>query len=158
MEKQRKFITLFSDILDTSDANMEEYRKDIAICNEIEPEDVTDDDIYDVMYDEIDVAWDNITSDLNRYDEKHPDAKYTINGTLGLWWGKPTIQEVVVNSLLQAVEKCIGNDSTRNTEIKEDQYGCLYVDYHHHDGTNHFVIHKKEPNKKNINLTKEVWQ
>jgi hypothetical protein len=156
--KERKFKTLFTDILDTSDSNIEDYRQMLAEANDRIPEDIDDNLIYDCMYDDIDCDWENFTSEVKFYDKKHPDAEFTIDGQLGLWWGKPTIQTVTKNTLLEAIMTCIGNDSTQNTEIKEDQYGCLYVDYHHHDGTNQFVIHKIEnKRKKNIRFTKEVW-
>lgn len=155
--KERKFVTLFTDILDTSDSNMEEYRQMLAEANDRNPEDIDDDLIYDCMYDDINCDWENFTSEVKSYDKKHPDAKFTIDGQLGLWWGKPTIQTVTKDTLLEAIMTCIGDDSTRNTEIKEDQYGRLYVDYHHHDGTNHFVIMKKEPTKKNVNFRKEMY-
>ena len=156
--KERKFKTLFTDMLDTSDSNMEDYRQMLAEANDRIPEDIDDNLIYDCMYDDIDCDWENFTSEVKSYDKKHPEAEFTIDGQLGLWWGKPTIQTVTKNTLLEAIMTCIGNDSTQNTEIKEDQYGCLYVDYHHHDGTNQFVIHKIEnKRKKNIRFTKEVW-
>ena len=155
MKKQRKFTTLFSSEIDASDSNMGEYRQSIADCNDIMPEDVTDQDIYDSMYEDIDVDWDNILSDIDYYDRKHPNAEYLITGTLGLWDGPHPVARTE-KTLRDAVEACTVSNEDHWVEIKEDQYGCLFVDYHHHDGTNHFKIHKLEPNKKNVRLTQEV--
>ena len=157
MKKQRKFTTLFSSEIDASDSNMGEYRQSIADCNDIMPEDVTDQDIYDSLYEDIDVDWDNILSDIDYYDRKYPNAKYLITGKLGLWDGPHPIEKTE-NSLRDAVEECCCNIRGDHwDEIREDQYGCIYVDVHHHDGDNQFVIHKIEnKRKKNIRFTKEV--
>lgn len=64
------------------------------------------------------------------------NGRCVISGQLGLWWGSPTIEEVVCDSLVAAIKKCNQNDGL---EI----YECDgYVEVHsiHHDGTNIFEI------------------
>lgn len=48
--RQRKYKTLFTTILDTSEENMNAYRENIAECNDLELNEVSDDDIYRFMY------------------------------------------------------------------------------------------------------------
>lgn len=155
--KERKFVTLFSDILDTSDSNMEEYRQMLAEADDRNPEDIDDDLIYDCVYDDINCDWENFQYDIKAYDKKFPNAKYRITGSLGLWDGRHEIIPVVVKTLEAAINKCYGNDSTNDYTVEEDQYGKLHITYSHHDGNNYFVVMKLDPNEKNIRFTKEVW-
>ena len=61
-----------------------------------------------------------------------------IEGSLGLWWGKPTIEPVHCDSVYDAVKRCIGEDIDY---IKaEYDNGLIRVYATHHDGTNCFTI------------------
>lgn len=157
MSKERKYKTLFTTELDFSDANMSAYREDLAVANECEPEDISDDEVYDSMHEDINCDWENFQHDVRAYDKKFPNAKYCITGSLGLWDGRHEIIPVVVRSLEAAINKCYGNDSTSDYTVEEDQYGKLHITYSHHDGSNYFVVMKLDPNEKNVRFTKEVW-
>lgn len=65
------------------------------------------------------------------------NGRCIISGTLGLWWGRPTIKDVVCDSLVDAIKKCNQNDYI---EVYETDEGYLEVHSIHHDGTNIFII------------------
>lgn len=60
-----------------------------------------------------------------------------ISGRLGLWWGRPTIEEVMCDSLGEAVKKCWGDCDAVQVTSKG---GVVYVVAMHHDGRNCFEI------------------
>lgn len=60
-----------------------------------------------------------------------------ISGRLGLWWGRPTIEEVMCDSLGEAVKKCWGDCDAVQVTSKG---GVVYVVAMHHDGSNCFEI------------------
>ena len=60
-----------------------------------------------------------------------------ISGTLGLWWGKPAIKEVMCDSLGEAVKKCWGDCDAVQVTSKG---GVVYVVAMHHDGDDCFEI------------------
>ena len=108
--KQRNYTTLFTTELDLSDENIQAYKEEIAECNELPLDDVSDDDVYRLMYDDVDIDWDNFRSDCNAYDRKYRFSSYVIEGSLGLWNGKHKVIGESVD-LLGALDICIGNDS-----------------------------------------------
>lgn len=61
-----------------------------------------------------------------------------ITGTLGLWDGNHEIFPVEVDSINEALEKCISSDID-NIVLKHnnDKYE---LDCYHHDGINHFIL------------------
>lgn len=74
---------------------------------------------------------------------------FLIEGTLGLWWGKPTIYPVVVNGIVGAIKKCFGSCDDLDAELNTKD-GVIYVNSHHHDGCNCFTI-------KMLNKNGERW-
>lgn len=160
MKAKRNYKTLFTTFLDTSEENMNAYRENIAECNDLELDEVSDEDIYRFMYEDVDIDWDNFRSDCNAYDKKYPYSTYEVSGSLGLWDGRHTIYPEEEETLFKAIERCLGNSAQQDIVIKEDQFGSLYVEYHHHDGCNVFEIKRKDHNKnysQNIKFRKEVY-
>jgi hypothetical protein len=62
-----------------------------------------------------------------------------INGSLGLWWGKPTIAPVRCESVYDAVKKCMDGNYDKQVEVAYND-GKIEVKVAHHDGTNVFTI------------------
>lgn len=60
-----------------------------------------------------------------------------ISGRLGLWWGGPTIENEMCDSLSEAVKKCWGDCDAVQVTTKG---GVVYVVSLHHDGRNCFEI------------------
>ena len=159
MKDKRNYTTLFTTELDLSDENIQAYKEEIAECNDLELDDVSDDDVYRLMYDDVDIDWDNFRSDCNVYDRKHRFSSYVVEGSLGLWDGRHNVIGESAD-LLGALDICIDNDSMSDIVIKEDQFGSMVVEYHHHDGCNIFTIKRKDDNKRytqNIRFRKEVY-
>jgi hypothetical protein len=73
---------------------------------------------------------------------KEYNVPVTITGELGLWDGQHTIAPVKMDSVYDAVMKCIGRDSSYVTVYFVD--GSISVHAHHHDGCNCFTISAKK--------------
>lgn len=167
MKNKRNYKTLFTTELDLSDENIRAYKEDLLEQDETlglsyykSIDDIDDEDVYRFMYEDVDIDWDNFKSDCNAYDRKHPYASYQIIGSLGLWDGRHNIYPEERNSSLEAILGCLGNNAQEDIIIKEDQFGSMVVEYHHHDGYNIFTIKRKDHNKnytQNIRFRKEVY-
>ena len=125
--------------IDTSKENIDDT-KDFLIneCG-IQKEDITDEIIYERLYFDKEGEFDWFITDIEYYDRKY-HYSYTISGELGLWDGIHEIIPTTVDSLKQAIMKCIKDHD--NFEISGDELNKIDVLVHHHDGTNHFVITK----------------
>ena len=72
------------------------------------------------------------------------DDNVVINGVLGLWDGKHTIQETPCEDLRSAIQKCIGQDGElMSLDDIEFDGETVSLSVHHHDGVNHFEITKE---------------
>lgn len=99
------------------------------------------------------------------FDIKHGEVCYSpladqevlITGTLGLWNGRHKIQPVKADNILEAIQRCCGQDIDE-VDMYEDSYGNFILDAYHHDGCNHFVI-KKHTKKGNrcLHFIREVF-
>lgn len=74
-----------------------------------------------------------------RKTESRRFAKVKIYGTLGLWDGKHDIMPEEEDYFEDAIKRCLGRD-IESFEIYKSGDWTLYIDAHHHDGTNHFKI------------------
>ena len=66
-------------------------------------------------------------------------AKVKIYGTLGLWDGKHDIYPEECDDWETAIRKCVGRD-IEDFEIYQAGKYTIYIDAHHHDGTNSFKL------------------
>ena len=113
---------------------LEEMKEDLKENFAEDFEDMDEDALDEAVVENINQDWecfiDNITySNLGT-------SECVIEGVLGLWDGKHTIQPVYAN-LGQCITKCVSNGN--EVEIYEED-GELKIDAYHHDGTNHFTI------------------
>lgn len=76
---------------------------------------------------------------------KEYNVPVLVEGTLGLWWGMPSIEPEKFECVADAIEKCIGDCNYVEVEYND---GVLNVYATHHDGTNCFTI--KALSKKGI--------
>ena len=128
-------ITLF----DNLNYNFEDYKESYQECYELTDEEmveVSDNDIWDFIYDSLEMEWDDLFANL-KY-SKNADVPCVITGTLGLWHGRPTIVPVACDSIESAIRKC-ANDM--DYVIVKQVNGHVEVTGVHHDGRNHFEIH-----------------
>ena len=76
---------------------------------------------------------------LDNIENSGNNGRCVITGRLGLWDKRPTIKEVVCDSLVDAIERC---DTEDYVEVYEDEENeCVQVRAIHHDGTNIFLIY-----------------
>ena len=101
-------------------------------------------DEYGEDYDEYGAQWqfDDIIEELD--DEKYKTearrfAKVKIDGNLGLWTGRHKIHPEEEDTWKDAINRCIGRD-IESFEIYRSGKWTVYIDAHHHDGTNHFKL------------------
>ena len=107
--------------------------------NGIEPGEMESDEYYEWC---ADIVRENFEEDLdNIKDCKQYNVPVTITGTLGLWWGKPEIEPVEMDSVYEAVKKCIGGGDYVEAYYND---GKIEVYVTHHDGTNCFTITAEE--------------
>ena len=82
------------------------------------------------------MEWDDLFANL-KY-SKNADKPCVITGSLGLWYGKPSIEPLVCEDIESAIRKCANN---MDYVIVKQVNGHLEVTGIHHDGSNHFEIH-----------------
>ena len=85
----------------------EEY-EDWCEDNGIEPDSDTSENFYKWCYDEAEVNWESDMDNIKSC--KEYNVPCLITGTLGLWWGRPTIQPERMESVYDAIQKCFGRD------------------------------------------------
>ena len=66
-------------------------------------------------------------------------AKVKIYPDLGLWDGRHKCYAEEEDDFGSAIRRCLGRDIDR-FEIYQSGRWTLYIDAHHHDGTNHFKL------------------
>lgn len=78
-------------------------------------------------------------------DEKYNDsearrfAKVKIYPNLGLWDGRHKCEPEEEDDFSDAIKRCLGRD-IEDFEIYMAGKWTVYIDAHHHDGTNHFKL------------------
>ena len=133
-----------------SDPNDYCYEDYVEWCedNDIEPGDENSQDYYEWI---LKNTQENFDCDLDNIKTHKPWAvPVVVTGTLGLWWGHPEIKPERIESVYEAIQKCIGRDGDYVKVEFND--GKLDVQVSHHDGTNCFTIRalsKKGVQKKN---------
>lgn len=80
--------------------------------------------------------WDQDMENIRGYKSYNVPVK--INGRLGLWWGRPEIEEVDAESVWDAIRRCT-TDCAEEVVVKFND-GRIEVEVEHHDGTNFFTI------------------
>mgnify|MGYP007101870016 CR=1 FL=1 len=117
------------------DVKYEDY---LEMCKELEIE-PKEEDTPEYFSDLIEYMNDDFGDfESNMKYSKFNDCKCMITGSLGLWWGKPTIVPILCDNLIDAIKKCWG--TCDDCEVKLEN-GHLVVLAKHHDGTNYYEIH-----------------
>ena len=131
--KHGKF-TILSSQIDTEVFDREDYI-DFCEVNGIEPGD--EDDFYDWCAEETHC---NYEADLENIKYcKAYNVPVVLTGTLGLWWGHPTINPERHESVIDALDRCI-EGSGGDVVIVQYEDGVINVEVRHHDGCNCFTI------------------
>lgn len=133
-------------ILDT-DVCQFSYEDYVEYCEE---EGLTADDehseaFWDWCYEERDVNYDADMENI-KYCKEYK-SKVRVNGGLGLWDGKHRLDEVICDSVYDAIEKIMDADYDHIVRAKWHD-GIIEVTESHHDGTNYFVITPYDRRKK----------
>ena len=128
-------ITLY----DNHDYDFDDYKESYKECYELtdeDMEDVSETEIWDFINDSLAMEWDDLFANL-KY-SKNADTPCVITGSLGLWYGRPSIEPLACEDIESAIRKCANN---MDYVIVKQVNGHLEVTGIHHDGSNHFEIH-----------------
>lgn len=124
--------------LATSDTDGFDYEDYLDFCeaNDMEPAEDGSEEFMDWCREESSINFDD---DLDNIENcKEYNVPVLITGHLGLWWGKPEIDAVRMESVIDAVHKCLRSADYGATIEWED--GEIHVYSYHHDGCNCFTI------------------
>lgn len=144
MEKGTKIIKSAVELIDTSNYGYQ-FWEDYCAEEGIEY------DIDTIDWDYVRYAMDTELEDIiSQISHKLGFCDCIVSGYLGLWYGKPRIDNQIFGSFKKALDACLS--SADDVVISYDNWG-IYVDAMHHDGTNSFTI---SPIKTKYNLSEEV--
>ena len=104
----------------------------------------TSDEFYEWCAEVAATNWDSDMDNIKSF--KEYNVPVVITGTLGLWDGNHDICPRKMDSVYDAILKCVGGDIQWATVMYDD--GVITVEAYHHDGCNCFTI--KALSKKGI--------
>lgn len=87
--------------------------------------------IGDMIRNDIDDFFDNL-----KYSSSGK-SPVVISGNLGLWYGRPRIENTICDDIESAIRKCWGGCDDIEVVLED---GVLHVNAMHHDGTNCFEV------------------
>lgn len=129
--KHGKF-TLATTDFNVNDYSREEYEEACEV-NGWEPGD--EDDFYEWCREETDINFEDDLENIKCC--KEYNIPVVITGHLGLWWGKPEIEPVRMETVYDAIMRCMDKADYVTVEWND---GEVIVYATHHDGTNVFTI------------------
>lgn len=138
--------------LDISEDMENFYREEIAAessNNPMEgkkPEEVSQEEIYDLVETEIQQDRDYLFWLINKHDKSHPKDTFVIKGQLGLWDGTHEIIPEEHSTLEAAMERCL-DFGDGYVVVKIHSIKGIVIEQHHHDGTNVLTIEHKDGSK-----------
>lgn len=133
MEEINAYIDGFEEFMQYDDKDYKYSEKDFSkLC--------------DYIIEDNNVNWEYVEEELTNLMQ---DREYKVQADIGRWNGR--VKGYGKFTGFNAIKACLGDDSWSAVEIYETARGTLKVDYHHHDGTNHFII--KEITDKGLRST-----
>lgn len=139
MRKERKIkghYTLVDTHFPTDYYSLESFKDYCSACNEDgrwNPE--CEEDWYRWAAEEMDDDFDYLMDNLRYTEWFHYPV--IVEGTLGLWWGSPEVEQRYFDDVLLAIRACI--DGAYDIVIKKVGHRLKVVNMHH-DGSNYFTI------------------
>lgn len=135
-KESKKNIIYSSDPYDFNEEEMRESWVETAEANDWEiPEDgPSDDQIWQEWYDQNELNWDDIESEVRYRDER---GSYLIIASLGLWNGRFDGGKIIDGYLTEAIRACFEDYNKVYWQDKNLKVEAIY-----HDGTNYFIIKK----------------
>ena len=131
--KHGKFTLLTSEI-DTNAYTQEDY-EEWCEMNELEVGDEYD--FFEFCAEETQA---NFEADLGNIEScKEYNIPVVVEGTLGLWWGRPAIQPERYESVADAIHDCMERSDCHDV-FAEYNDGVITLNCYHHDGCNCFTI------------------
>ena len=125
--------------IDTYNYNGRTYEDYLDWCeiNEIDPAGEESREYYNWLGLENNTDWEDFQDNLQYSKVNGP---VSVCGSLGLWWGSPTIEPKKFNSIWDAIVACTQNADDIIITLEK---GILKVQALHHDGRNVFTIHRE---------------
>lgn len=126
-------------VIATTEVDYEGYHDDyVAFCDKYHLE-YNDEKFCRWCEDETRMNWEQDMESIKEYRGYNVPVK--INGTLGLWWGRPVIEEVEEKSVWDAIQRCLRDADDATVKYND---GRVEVEATHHDGTNCFTISRAD--------------
>lgn len=133
--------TIFND--DPAEYDFDEIKECMIECSDYDDEGISDEDVWDRIYSEIDWNFDDELNNLNV--ETEGDIIAVAN--MGLWYGKRTGYKLLSRRNLNEI-MCCGNEDYNH--LYYDGFN-VYKEAIHHDGTNHIMFREVRPD---VNIEK----
>ena len=137
MKKERKIKGHYTivDTDNTTDVYSREDYKEFCEVNNIEYDENNDEDFYRWASDE---AWQELEDFMTNLRHSNLYGRAVmVEGSLGLWWGHPDIEQKYFDNPVDAIHACI--DGAWDVIIKKCGHRLEVVSLHH-DGRNYFTI------------------
>lgn len=131
--KHGKFTILKSEI-DTDDFDRRDY-EEWCEDNDMEPGD--EEDFFDWCAEETQNNYDADMDNINTCEEYN--VPVVVTGSLGLWFGRPSIRPERYESVAEAIIDCMDRSDSHDV-YAEFNDGVILLDCYHHDGCNCFTI------------------
>lgn len=138
MKKERKIKGHYT-LVDTFNATERytfEYYKEWCEMNDIECSDEESQDYYiwaeEQAREELDDFFENL-----KYEQNLKYVPVIVEGSLGLWWGNPDIEQQYFGDVIKAIKACI--EGAYDVIIKKKGHRLEVVNLHH-DGRNYFTL------------------
>ena len=125
----------------------EKYARENLEANEVE--DITENDIQQEVYDNIDMFFEDEMMNLNK---KLPNNIIAI-ADMGLWNGRVQGYKILGNNLNEVVSSTIGCDEK---EVYCDAYNVRATGYHH-DGRNHVLFRELREDRNIDNFLEKIY-
>lgn len=111
---------------------LEDYQE---FCNDNQIK-FNEDNFYNWVSKQLDFDLECLFDNLKYADKSIRDKSVVIEGTLGLWWGSPTIDAKMCDNIIDAIQLCINGNQCRINKNGNK----IIIESVHHDGTNIFEL------------------
>ena len=132
--KHGKFTLLNSEI-DTDAFTREDY-EEWCEMNDIEPTD-DEDDFFDYCAEETQANYEADMDNIKTCEQYN--VPVLVTGSLGLWFGRPSIRPEKYDSVADAIIDCMNRSDCYDVHAEFND-GVILLDCYHHDGCNSFTI------------------
>ena len=127
----------------------EEQAKLNLLNNDFTEEEITEEQVNQEVYDDIDLSFDDEECNL----DKQLDGRILAIANMGLWYGRRAGYKILGNNLNEVLTSSIGCDEK---EVYCDAYN-VYAEGYHHDGRNYVEFREIREDRNIDNLLNKLY-